>query len=437
MSTLTIRALLREFGQTLKHSAVGKPLMRFLRILIIKALGLVRSSSGLRRKLHLPRNQMVRLWFGETDRCRTIVAPKTCPFSRAMPVLLDPILLPFFAERRVESPEEESLSILKNGRIWGSRYGAVFTSAGEFLPAFSRDPWGPSLHEVWTKPWLPAPRKLRGRALYLVTPEATNNYHHWMIDLLPRLRTAEENGYPLSSFDHVIVNHADQAYQWETLDAFGISKKRVINVDRGLALEVDELVVPSLKKSNETLPEKHLEFLRKNFLHAEAKSNRRRIFLSRKDASHRRLLNEDEVVALFTDYGFERICLSGMSVREQAQLFAQSEIIAGPSGAGFANLVFASPDTRVVELASPGWLTPFHWMISSRLELPHFIATTSEPSSCHVPLIRERASHQRIDLDKIAEVLRRLDLERPSHRDFFALSGGAKGSANVTEKRQT
>ena len=46
--------------------------------------------------------------------------------------------------------------------------------------------------------------------------------------------------------------------------------------------------------------------------------------------------------------------MDGMSVSEQAQLFANAEAVVGVHGAALTNLVFAAPGTRVVEIFPPG-----------------------------------------------------------------------------------
>lgn len=386
----------------------GKRGIRLFRIATIRLLHLPRQVDWLRRSLHLPHNTALDpLLPGAKGGGVSIIStgqPKS--FRRALPHLpLDPDHLTYFSTRTKERPTQEYVAVLERGSIWGYIHGAVFTSADQFVPTFTRDPWGPHLHQVWTCLRLPAPRRISGRALYLVTPEATDNYHHWMIDLLPRIGLVQRAGFSLSSFDHIILNHADRRYQWETLEALGIRKEQVIQINPSLRIQPDQLVVPSLKPSNEQMPAEHVQFLRQHFLKGATARPNRRLFLSRKDAPSRKLKNEDEVFALLRSHGFESVSLTGLSVVEQAHLFSQAEAIAGPSGAAFANLVFAPSGARVIEFASSSWLTVYHWMISARRGLHHTTLLGPGGPPPRELNISGRSADLEVELEKLSRFL--------------------------------
>ncbi len=394
-------------ASAIKHSRFGKPLMKALRLCYVRTLAVPRRIGWVRRRLRLPTNRIVDPRSAVHSGLKTIIAGRDPSYRRLVPHFAgNDDFARFFYSRTTEAAHDDFVTVLPKGKCWGYRYGAVFTSQDEFMPVFSRDPWGPSLHGVWAKAGLPRTERLRGRALYLVTPEAADNYHHWLIDLLPRCDAVEKSGYALGSFDRVILNFKGHPYQWETLDTIGIPRERIVPADPRTVFEADELIVPSLKASNEQIPAPHLSYLRKTFLPPVLRRGGRRIFLSRKDAAQRRITNEDEVFELFANRGFERITLSRTSVAAQAELFSECEALAGPSGAAFANLVFARPGALVVELASPDWLTPFHWMISSRLGLNHWIVG-NKGSVREQPEIGCRSSHQWMDCTRLARDLDR------------------------------
>ena len=53
-----------------------------------------------------------------------------------------------------------------------------------------------------------------------------------------------------------------------------------------------------------------------------------------------------------------------MPVREQIDRFAAAEVIVAPHGAALANLVFARPGVRVLELFAPDYVNPCYWAIT-------------------------------------------------------------------------
>jgi capsular polysaccharide biosynthesis protein len=255
---------------------------------------------------------------------------------------------------------------------------------------------------------LPRPRTLAGRTLYLVTPEATDNYHHWVIDLLPRLGLVTRAGFAVADFDHVIVNHAGRRYQRDSLAAAGIAEERIVPAGDSLHVRAECLVVPSLKGHNQCLPRADIACLRRQFLGDEpVRKPRRRLFISRRGAAFRRLRNEAELLPLLEEHGFEVVSLGDLSMPDQARLFAEAECVVGVSGAGFANLVFASPSARVVELAPPQWLSVYHWMISARLGLDHTVLLGEGPAWSGRPEITGRACDVTLSGAKLSRILDR------------------------------
>lgn len=359
----------------------------------VRALALPRGWRWARQRLHLPAN--------------TIFDPLTMPdaagvrihpldagdrFERPLPALPhDPEAAEFFLARQFDEAGPSYVAELVDGRAWGHPSAGVFTADDRFAPAFTRDPWGAALHSVWTRVSLPPPRHLAGRVLYLVTPEAADNYHHWMIDLLPRLGLVQRAGFKLADFQHVIVNHSARRYQFETLAHLGIPREKIIRAEASLHARADLLVVPSLKPHTHCLPAADLAFLRSAFLGDAPVRGHRRLFLTRRDASFRRLGNETDLLPLLAEHGFEIVSPAGLDVPAQARLFAEAEIVAGPAGAAFANLVFATAPAHAIEIASPQWLAVYHWMISARLGLEHTILLGDGPVMRGIPDISARS----------------------------------------------
>ena len=71
----------------------------------------------------------------------------------------------------------------------------------------------------------------------------------------------------------------------------------------------------------------------------------RKIFISRKNATVKRVRNEAEVAELFRRNGYEIICTENLTYREQVELFSSAACIVGASGAALTNLVYCHPGT--------------------------------------------------------------------------------------------
>jgi len=66
----------------------------------------------------------------------------------------------------------------------------------------------------------------------------------------------------------------------------------------------------------------------------------------------RSIINENEVKDFLKKQGFEFLTLSKHHFNQQVEIFNQAECVVGLHGAGFANIVFCEPNTKVLELQS-------------------------------------------------------------------------------------
>jgi capsular polysaccharide biosynthesis protein len=91
--------------------------------------------------------------------------------------------------------------------------------------------------------------------------------------------------------------------------------------------------------------------------------SRHRVFISRQNATRRRLANKEELMEALKPLGFDSYVLEEISVKDQIELFSQAEIVVGPHGAGFANTVF-SEDAHVIEIFGDKLKTTFYRLAS-------------------------------------------------------------------------
>jgi capsular polysaccharide biosynthesis protein len=65
--------------------------------------------------------------------------------------------------------------------------------------------------------------------------------------------------------------------------------------------------------------------------------------------------------------GFQVCRLESMTFEEQVRLFRNAEVVVGPHGAGFTNLIYSKPGTRVVEIMAKGYERRCYWTLSAEL----------------------------------------------------------------------
>ena len=77
------------------------------------------------------------------------------------------------------------------------------------------------------------------------------------------------------------------------------------------------------------------------------KATYKKIFLSRRNCSNRRLLNDDEIEKNFVDYGYHVVFPERLSFDEEVTLFHGADIIVGVAGAAFTNMIFCHDGAKV------------------------------------------------------------------------------------------
>lgn len=170
-----------------------------------------------------------------------------------------------------------------------------------------------------------------------------NNYYHWTIECLPRVRLLDMYAERTGERPDLLVPADRSSWMDETLERLDYDG-RVVPLDCDLA-HVNRLVVPSFP---DPTPEE-CQWLRERMGADSDGDSGNRIYVSRADATIRNVENIDDIERVLDEHGIETYVLSELSVAEQITLFANAELVVAPHGAGLANLVYAH-ETSVIEL---------------------------------------------------------------------------------------
>lgn len=188
-------------------------------------------------------------------------------------------------------------------------------------------------------------------------------FYHWMYEVLPRMHLVEKAGYPLKN----VYVAAQSKFQKESLALLGLQDD-VIDAKTYDAITTPNLIIPSTPASPSPWG---CRFLRESFLPKIDSLSQRRLYVSRRDADKRRVVNEEEIYQLLQKYNFERVDLSNLSFKKQIELFHAAEIVVGPHGAGFSHLVFCKPGTPFLEFFHPGYVNTCYWHLCNMIGHPY------------------------------------------------------------------
>lgn len=262
------------------------------------------------------------------------------------------------------------------GRVWGEN-GSVITPDNKLLWDVSFEYHAtPGTHPIFYQE-LP-PVTYIAETLAVITFQVSFNYFHWMFDVLPRLGLLRKSNL---EFDRIVFNRGKYfskefcEFQDESLRLLGISKDMLIECNKDTHILAKRLLVSSKAGYSAHVPKNVCQYLRNEFLgkvKIQKEGKHKRIYISREDAYHRKVLNEADVFSVLEKYGFKLVKLSTLSFTEKIELFHCAEMIVSPHGAGLTNLIFCNPGTKIIEMFTPTYLMPCFHIISNHMDLDYY-----------------------------------------------------------------
>ena len=215
------------------------------------------------------------------------------------------------------------------------------------------------------------------------------NYYHFSCEVLGRFCAFERFCYSFSDIDRVIVSQVPSDIQWEWFRLIGIADKVMVAPESFLVCERLLLPSRSLQPSLETI-----SYLRNKV--CLRRGEMRRIFVSRGQARNGRMIvNEEAVLDFLKPYGFEKVTMDGLTLHEQARLFASASHIVAAHGGSLSNLVFASPGSQVLELFGKSYVNTCFLQIANQVNMKHYHVVCEEVDK------RGHFSNYRFDIETI------------------------------------
>jgi capsular polysaccharide biosynthesis protein len=306
------------------------------------------------------------------DSGRWISLGEARPVRRRLPLHADPEIRRLFEHMGNGTIKRRGVADLRQARFWGNAYGCTLSADDRILhdlsPTFAdfdRAAPDPARHEGLFQFRLPPVRRFKG-TLAAINTYGHENFHHWLLDTVPAFGLLREAGIDFASIDGFLLRSSTKAFNREVLERLGIPEAKVVATDPGTHLRPDRLVVPTFSEPGRQ-PEIHdyspegLRFVRSLFLDGRTPSpvDADKIVVNRDKALARRLVNGDRIHERLRREGYVAVYLEDLTVAQQAALFQRVKSVIMPTGGGLANMAFANPGTKLIELFSPAYLPTF------------------------------------------------------------------------------
>lgn len=298
-----------------------------------------------------------------------------------------------------------SVTIIPYGRFWGGSGGVVLNKENKTLKELSHEV--PQASIVPTTLQLTSLPDIQAENIAVLHCFFGFNYYHWMFDVAARLDLIRKSQIPVDMY----ITSCPFPFQDEILTLLGIPPEKRITITPYIYIKANKLIVPSFISSYRGyMPSWAVHFLREELClkrNVKKIAGYERIYISRANASHRKVINEEEVMNILEKHGFKRIFLEEESVSRKIELFHSAEMIVSPHGAGLTHLLFCNPGTKVIELFNPAWIFGCYRAISFYVGLDYYAMTGKGNCSFRMD-VRKASDDIIVDMNSLSKLLESL-----------------------------
>lgn len=214
---------------------------------------------------------------------------------------------------------------------------------------------------------------------YLVIHHPWFNYYHWICESIFRLWLVRRK---LPSLTLVLPEYYKNAdFITGSLEPFNLDN--ILFIPNGKSLLVRNLVLPQLKPLCDAYNSRHIRQVSKFYRDYVANTKElaiekmERLYISRKFAGRRKVINETEILSILYKYDFSIYYPEKHGFLEQVATFSGIRYLIGEHGSGLTNMLFMDKNTSVLELhknrtnelSHPSFL---FWYMAEALEINYY-----------------------------------------------------------------
>ena len=246
-------------------------------------------------------------------------------------------------------PSLDWIPVLDNGGVLASG----FPMPGHIYQELS--PHSPLLLYRGHRAELRLPRNVReeeGPALLL---GGSQSWYETLMQHVGGLAIAESLGSDRAL--PLVINDGASPALVELLGLLGYGNNDLLRIAADKPARFRRLHVPSrLTLGAEWVDPLLSRWFRRRLAASVAGERKRKLYVKAADARGVTIVNESAVADIVSDAGYETFEPATATVREQIEAFANASHVIGGTSEGLTNLLFAAPDTAVVELRAVNWL---------------------------------------------------------------------------------
>ena len=207
--------------------------------------------------------------------------------------------------------------------------------------------------------------------LNLGTASASVNYYHFLFDLIPKVSSKINQ---LCEYNLITFTGPKSRMLEELISLLGINDITVVMNNKtsyfGKSVCTPSNLAEVGDPDNKTIESILALYSR---ISGNVKKTRypKKIYVTRMNASKRRVLNETDLIFEFRKENISVVKLEEYSLIDQYFMFKDAELVIGAHGAGMSNIVFCKEGTKIIEMFPSNYLEPCMFNIASMINLDY------------------------------------------------------------------
>lgn len=280
-----------------------------------------------------------------------------------------------FAKYFNRTTKDIFVAVVPKGRVLGEECNIIITPDNVVLSDVSREfgaEGGKRIEDfsvLSSRLRVPPLKKLKGNVAVISTC-GSSNFHHWNFDVLPRVEMLKYASL-FDTVDFFLINYQGLPFQREGLRKLQLDESKIINSAncKNFHIQAELLFIPSLTEDLGTINPWVIEFLRRTFLNERKMVGiigKSKFYISRRSASSRKFINNEEVMNLIYKSGFVELIPEDYTIEQVASFFANASSVISIHGSGLSNLPFINENTGVLDIMASFHQDPYYWMICNQ-----------------------------------------------------------------------
>lgn len=265
------------------------------------------------------------------------------------------------------------ISVLENVLLRQRDFAILSVDSGRLLKQSLgahraiHDPTGEKEHKSF--PTSPVTKPQLSKIPVAICNDGWHNYWHWHMQTMASVLFITDVG--LRGQVTFVTGNLNR-WQKECLHALGVTDDEILELQGGI-FGFDRLVYPSFMdpRAFTSLDPYVLDSFqcvkRRALIEAPDVFHKNRpqwLYVSRRDAPHRSLANEADLIEQLSELGFVEVIPSELSYKEQIATFSAAKVVVGPHGAGLTNIGFLPNPALVIEIFSAAYRHLVYYVLS-------------------------------------------------------------------------